>query len=239
LCLAAALVLGIVLPSPASAQWYLDGTIGANHNLDADVSIRQASTNLALDFHDVRFAAEANYPRRYYTARLGRLVASGRLGVEFELIHLKAVGDTSRAYEVTAASGTALPAAGASPMNLVVQEFRMTHGVNLGLVNVVIRQPLGRSGSGPVSLAVRLGAGASFPFAESTVNGESVHQYEYGGPGAQAAVGLHIRTWGRVAAVTEYKLTYTRPRIDIAGGTAWTTLVSHHVVVGISIGLTR
>ena len=79
----------------------------------------------------------------------------------------------------------------------------MTHGVNLALFNVVIREPLGRSGSGPVTLALRLGAGASFPHGETTVNGGVVHHYEYGGPGAQAAAGLHVRVAPRVSAVAE------------------------------------
>jgi hypothetical protein len=86
---------------------------------------------------------------------------------------------------------------------------------------------------------MRVGAGASFPHAETTINGGVVHHYEYGGPGAQAAAGLHIRVLRRVAAITEYKFTWTRPTIDIVGGTAWTHVVTHHVIAGFSIGLTR
>jgi hypothetical protein len=115
----------------------------------------------------------------------------------------------------------------------------MTHGVNLALVNLVWRRHLSPSGSGPVSLAMRLGAGASFPHAETTVNGGVIHHYEFGGPGAQAAAGLHIRVLPRVAAIVEYKFTWTRPKIDIVGGEAWTTLISHHAIAGFSLGLTR
>ncbi len=64
-----------------------------------------------------------------------------RFGLEVEMIHLKMVADTSRPYEVTSEPGSALPASGASPMNLVVQEYRMTHGVNLALANVVVGSP--------------------------------------------------------------------------------------------------
>jgi hypothetical protein len=227
----------LIAPSRAAAQWYLGASIGANRNLDAAVSVRQPSTNLALDFHDVHFEAQSNYPRRYYTARLGRMGRSG-LGFEAELIHYKAVGVTSRTYDVTVVDGIAPPAA--SPMNAVVQEYQMTHGVNLVLFNVVAVRGLGGSGSGRAALEFRAGAGFSLPHAESTVNGRAVHQYEYGGRGAGVGAGLRVRLLPRISALAEYKFTYTRPTIDIAdGGTGWTTLWSHHATVGLSVGLTR
>lgn len=226
----------LTFPVPASAQWYLEGALGGNHTLDTNVSIRQTSTDLALDFHDVRFAAVPNAPRRYYAVRAGQ--RWGRLGWEVEQIHLKAVADTSRAYDVTVVSGTP-PAQGAQPMNLVVQEYEMTHGVNLVVLNLVFRRALGDPATGRMTAALRVGAGASFPHAETTVNGGSVHHYEYGGPGGQAAAALYVRLWPRVAALAEYKFTYTRPRIDIDGGTGWTTLVSHHLVAGVSLDLTH
>jgi hypothetical protein len=125
-------------------------------------------------------------------------------------------------------------------MNAIVQEFQMTHGVNLVVFNVVMRRPLVNSGRLPVSLDLRLGAGASLPHGETTVGGRAVHHYEYGGPGAQAAAGVRVAIVPRIAAVAEYKFTYTRPTIDVVdGGTGWTTLLSHHIVWGVSFGLTR
>jgi len=226
-------------PVPAAAQWSFQWAAGASHSLDADVSIRQPSQGIALDFLKVRFDGQSNYPRRYYSVRIGHMGGSGRLGWEIEQIHLKAVGLTNRTYDVTAVGGTSLPATGVSPMNAYVQEYQMTHGVNLAVFNLVVRRPLGGD-SAPVALDLRLGAGASFPHAESTVNGGVVHQYEYGGPGAQAAAGVHVRLLPRIAAISEYKFTWTRPKIDIAeGGAGWTTLLSHHFTVGFSVGLTR
>jgi hypothetical protein len=234
----AALVLTCVCPARASAQWYVDGAIGGNHTHDADVAIRVPSAGLALDFHDVRFAAQSNVGRRYYLVRIGRQ-GHGRLGFEVELIHLKAVAHTERAYDVTVLDGSTPPEAGVSPMNAVVQEYQMTHGVNLALVNLVLRRPIGHAG-GRMSLALRAGAGASFPHGETTVLGDSVHDYQYGGPGVQGAAGLRVRIAPRIAAVAEYKLTCTRPKIDIAGGgKGWTTLVSHHLAAGLSIDVTR
>lgn len=237
--LAIVLAVGLCLPARADAQWFAEGAIGANHNLSSDLSVRQPSRNLALDFRDVRFTAEANTPRRYFVTRLGWLGPSG-LGWEIEAVHFKAVADTSRRYDVATVSGGVIPAAGVSPMHLVVQKFRVTNGVNLGLFNIVLRRPLGSSGTGPVALALRAGAGLSLPHATTTVSGtDAAYGYEYGGPAAQAAAGLHVRLAPRVAIVAEYKFTYTRPTVDIADGTAWTTLLSHHVIAGLSLALTR
>jgi hypothetical protein len=232
-------VAGLVsLPGVASAQWYLEGSAGAVHSLNATVSIRQPSENIALDFHDVRFEGQSNYPRRYYSVRVGRTGKSGRIGWEVEQIHLKAVALVDRTYDVTAGSGTAVPSTGVSPMNQYVQEYQMTHGVNLALVNMVVHRPLGSSRS-PISLALRFGAGASFPHAETTINGGVIHHYELGGPGAQAAAGVRVLVFPRLSAITEYKFTWTRPKIDIVGGEAWTTLVSNHVIAGFSLDLTH
>src|SRR5690349_12779278 len=121
-----------------------------------------------------------------------------------------------------------MPSGGVAPMNLVVQEYRMTHGVNLALVNVVMRRPIG-GGNGPVKLMLRAGTGVTVPHAETTVLGGTVHHYEFGGPGAQGAAGLQFRLAYGLAAMAEYKLTFVHPTIDITGGDSTTSAIAHHV----------
>ena len=235
-----ATILGslLALPAPASAQWYIAGYLGGTHTENATVSIREPG--LALDFRDVHFYSLSTKPRRYYGLRLGRIGGQQRrIGFEIELIHMKALADTNRTYEVTAVDGTALPAGGASPMDRVVQEFQMTHGLNLALANLVLRRPLGNGGSGPVALMFRVGGGPTFPHAETTVNGGVVHHYEYGGLAAQGAAGVEIRLPYRASLLAEYKLTYARPELTTAHGTASTTVLANHISVGVGIALTR
>lgn len=231
------LVCSLGTPGIASAQWYVAGYLGGNHTHDAAVSIRVPSENLAVDFHDVRFAAEPTVPRRYYGLRIGRMFGGRRLGLELELIHMKAIGDTDRTYDVTVQPGSTPPPGGAAPMNLVVSEYRMTHGLNLCFVNAVFRQTLG--GSDSVSLMLRGGGGPTFPHAETTVLGRVKHGYEYAGFGAQGAAGIEIRLPYRLSVVTEYKLTYARPKISLADGTASMTAVTHHVVAGMAYQVTK
>ena len=232
------LVLSLAIPRSASAQWYLAAYLGGNYTIDSTVSIRVPTENLSVDFHNVQIAAQPNYPRRYYGWRIGKMFRGFKhLGLEFEHIHMKALVDTSQSYDVTIGSGSILPAGGAQPMSNIVPEYQMTHGLNLLFVNLVMRRPLGASNR--LALTLRGGTGPMIPHAETTVLGKIKHDYDYAGFGAQAAAGLQIQLPYRLSIVTEYKFTYARPKIDLDEGTGWMPAATHHVVVGMSVGLTK
>jgi hypothetical protein len=234
------LLLMLSVPGIASAQWYFAGYLGGNHTHDATVHIRVPSESLSIDFRDVQFAAEPTVPRRYYGLRIGKMIGDRRcFGLELEFVHVKALADVTRSYEVIVQPGSVLPPAGGKPMSSVVSEYQMTHGMNLSFVNLVFRQPL-RS-SDRVALMLRTGAGPSFPHAESTVLGQVRHAYEYGGFGAQGAAGIEIKLPRRFSILSEYKLTYARPTISLAQPDAigWVHALTHHVVVGAGFALTK
>ena len=124
----------------------------------------------------------------------------------------------------------------------VVQQYRMTHGLNFLVANLTSRVPFGRSahGDAPFALVSRLGGGITVPHAETTIMNVTQEQYEYAGLGAHAAVGLTAKLKGRLSLVGEYKLTYAKPRITTAhNGTGQTTSLTHHVAFGLAFGLTR
>lgn len=234
----ACFVLSLAVPGVASAQWYFAGYLGGNHSFDATVSIRAPTQSLALDFRDVQFAAQANYPRRYYGWRIGKMFGKlKRLGLEFEHIHMKALGDVTRSYDVVVYPDTVLPPGGAQPMSNVVQEYQMTHGLNFMFVNTVLRQPLG--GSDKISLMLRAGAGPTFPHAESTVFGQIRHEYQFGGFGLQGAAGVQVALPYRLSVVAEYKFTFTRPKIALAEGDGWMYAATQHFVAGMGVNITR
>jgi hypothetical protein len=227
----------LLFAAPASAQWYFGGALGGNHNQNATVSIRVPASNLSLDFHDVEFGSERDIGRRYYTLRLGRHLKNRRFGFELEMIHYKTVADVTRTYDVTVGAGSVSPPGGTSPMNVVVQEFMMTHGVNLASFNLVVRQ---RVGTSRLWLMARGGGGVIIPHGETTVNGEGVHEYQYGGPGAQGAGGIEIEIIPRLSALAEYKFTWAGANIDVApGGEGSTTVLSHHFAVGFTFAITK
>ena len=219
----------------ADAQWFFAGYLGANATKSSSVSVTAPASNLALRFDNVEFEARPFESPQYYGWRLGKLLEGRRVGLEFEFIHLKMYGDTGAVYPVTAGAGSVTPAPG-QRMDTIVQRYAMTHGLNFLLANLVMRKEVG---DGRAAIIGRAGAGVTIPHTETTVLGGAVDQYEYAGPGVHAAVGLDLRMAGRLSFVTEYKFTWAKPEITIAGGRGQTTAFAHHVAFGVAFGLSR
>ncbi len=216
------LLLVLLVASPASAQWYGVVYLGANKTQPADITVKGDGYEETLK--KVEFEARPFETPPYYGWRLGRFIDEGRrLGVELEFIHLKVIANPGQ-------------------LGPDVQQYRMTHGLNFVVTNLTSRIPFGRSAYGdpPYALISRLGAGITVPHGETTILNVMKEQYEYGGLGAHAAIGLTARLKGRLSLVGEYKLTYAKPRITTAhNGTGQTTALTQHVAVGFAFGLTR
>lgn len=212
----------LAVASPASAQWYGVVYFGANKTQPADIKVKGDGYDLTLP--KVDFEARPFESPPYYGWRLGRFLNEGRrLGVELEFIHLKVIANPDQ-------------------LGPVVQQYRMTHGLNFIVANLTSRVPVGRSayGDAPFALVSRLGAGVTVPHGETTILNVTKEQYEYAGLGAHAAIGLTAKVKGRLSLVGEYKLTYAKPRITTAhNGTGQTVALSHHVAFGFAFGLTR
>ena len=92
---------------------------------------------------------------------------------------------------------------------------------------------------GVMTIVARGGAGPTLPHAESTVGGVAREQYEFAGLGLHGASGVDVKIHRWLSAVVEYKLTYAKPEITIAGGSGSMTAITHHVAVGLAFGLSR
>jgi hypothetical protein len=200
------------------------------------VTVSQPARATELRFDQVEFDARPFESPQYYGLRIGRLFGeTRRYGLEIELIHLKVIGRTDRAYEV---SGTldGTPVTATRRMDELVQRYSMTHGLNYLLINAVARRPIDGS---RVALVGRVGAGPTYPHAETTVGGVAREQYEIAGPGVHVSAGADLRLTGRLSATAEYKLTGSRPTISVAEGSGRMVAVTHQVAVGLSYGLDR
>ncbi|HYN08075.1 MAG TPA: hypothetical protein VES67_11845 [Vicinamibacterales bacterium] len=222
----------------ARAQWYVAAYLGGSHTHAATISIDRPDDDVSLQFHDVRFEERSLKSPQYYGLRFGRTFGvEQRFAVEIEWIHAKAYSQTDRQYEVTgnagAFSGLIQPPA---PMNALVSQYAMSHGLNFLLVNLGVRAPVRDT---PVTLVARAGAGPMLPHAESTFAGETREQYEYAGLGLHAAAGIDLRLYRGLSALVEYKCTFGRPEITIVGGTGRMTAVTQHLAVGFAFGTTR
>jgi hypothetical protein len=240
LALAGALLF--VLPQVAAAQWYVSGYLGTNRTLAAPVAIEQASRNTSLVFEGVTFEARPFKSPQYYGIRGGRLFGERRrYGFEVEWIHPKAYADTSVPVRITGRhNGVNIDTT--APIESIVQRYAMSHGMNFLLFNAVARYPLDEAGSGfasRVAFVARAGAGPMVPHAETTVDGESLEQYEAGGVGYQFAGGLDVRLAGALSAVVDYKFAYGKPEVTIVDGTGQTTAKVHQLAFGLAFGLAR
>jgi hypothetical protein len=121
----------------------------------------------------------------------------------------------------------------AAPLGDIVQRFSISHGLNMVLVNAVMRAPVRRASSdGRVSWVGRIGAGPTVPHAESTIAGITEEHYELGGLAIQAAGGIEMKIARGAHIIGEYKFTTTSQRVGVAGGTASARFATHHVVFG-------
>lgn len=236
------LVLLLLAPRAADAQWYVAGYLGTNRTLDAAVSIDQPARNTSLTFSGVSFDARPFTSPQYYGVRAGRVFgARRRVGLEFEWLHPKAYADTSRVVRISGRHEGATVDTTAR-MDAIVQRYSMSHGMNFALVNVVMRLPLADQGSelaSRVALTARAGAGPMLPHAENTVDGQSTEQYEAAGIGFQIAGGIDVRLAGRLSAQAEYKFGHAAPEITIVEGTGHTTANVHQFAFGLAFGFAR
>ena len=231
------LILGVIgAPRSAHAEWVAAGFLGGAATHRAALEIEQPVRRTALEIDNVMLAGRSLESPLYYGYRLMWAPGSqARLGVELEFIHLKVYADTDAAVHMQGElRGQAID--GTLRLDEVVQRFAISHGLNLLLGNLVIRQPLAREPSGTPRLLFvgRLGAGPTIPHVETTVEGTMQEQYQWGRVAAQAAAGLEWRFAPRLAALAECKLTATPQRVRIPDGTASATIVSHHIVAGVA-----
>ena len=218
--------------SPASGQWVASAYLGASHTPPTALTIIQPASNTVVRFHDVAFSGRSFSAPLYY----GYAVAhfwSEWIGVEGELIHLKAYGQMRRLTTVEGSLQGA-PASGRIAPASIVSQFDITHGVNPIFANVVLRHGFGekRSGRKRAYVLARAGAGITVPHHENTVSGLHSEGYQLGRPAMQGGAGAELRLWRGLFGMAQYKFTWTRQRVDVADGSASLTLRSHHAAFG-------
>jgi opacity protein-like surface antigen len=233
---AAVAALAALAPPAARADWMVGGFLGNATTLSSTVRFDVPGTETRVDAEGVAYRGRSFEFPLYYGYRVTWLPETRRwLGLELEFIHAKVYAETGRTVRLRGTLRGA-PLDTQLPLTAVVSRLEMSHGLNFILANVTVRRGIGptdASGARRVVAVVRAGAGPTVPHAESAIGSESREQYEGGGPGVLAGGGLEIALWHGVVATGEYKLTWARPTIDIAGGTATIPSRSHHVAVGV------
>ena len=235
----AAICAAVVLladAAPARADWVVAAFLGGAATQPATLRVEQPARGTDFEAHEVTFAGRSVESPVYYGYRImWAQPRQGHVGFEAELIHLKVYAESQ---ELVRVRGTlrGVPIDRTMRFGEVVERFSISHGLNLLLANLVLRQPLG--GAGAVRerrfvLAVRAGAGPTIPHPESTVGGRTHEQYEWGRVAGQVAAGLEVRVTTHVAALVEYKVTTTSQRVSVPDGWASGRFTTQHAVGGI------
>ena len=220
---------------PLDAESYIAAYVGGARTKAADVALERFQPGLRLTFENVRFRGNSFDSPIYYGYRAGHYLTRN-VGVEIEFIHLKVHADLDRVVTLREISGgveTRLQAR----MRRYAEQFEVSHGLNMVLVNVVVRRAL--VGDDPpnarVALILRAGAGPTIPRPEVIVFGSSGGSYEAGPVALQAAAGAEVKLWRGVHALTEYKYTFTSTSFGIPNGRATFDVHSQHLATGLAI----
>jgi hypothetical protein len=228
---------GLLVATPASAEWVIGAFAGGCRTRDTHLTLTLPSVQTSVALSPVHYDSESFEFPIYYGYRIAAFPHARWFGLEGEFVHLKVVADTSRSVAVEGVL-RGITVRDRRVLSEVIERFSISHGVNLLLVNVVLRRRAsGWTDTRPPlwMLMARMGAGASIPHPESTMDGVSSEGYEWGALSVQGSAAAEVRVGGPVYLSGEYKLTRTTQNVTVTYGSARTPLVTHHVAVGISV----
>lgn len=214
---------------PDEGGFVVAAFLGGARTASSDLEISQPALGNNLNFERVRFNSRSFDPPLYYGFRGGYFFnRMPSLGVEAEFIHLKVFSDPQQQVRVTGERHN-VPINRELALGEIVQQYSISHGVNLLLFNVAARRRVDR-----LILTARAGLGPTLPHTESRIEEQPQEQYEFGSLGWQAAGGAEVQLWRKLYLLGEYKFTRTRQRGKVFSGTAESLLQTYHGVFGLS-----
>lgn len=228
--------MSLTLATPMRGEAYAAGYIGGARTNAATVVLEQADPFVRLNLQKVPLSGKSFQSPIYYGYRAGYYFTR-HVGIEGEFIHVKIYADLHQPVEIRGTfRGNEVREQ--APMSRYADQFEVSHGLNIVLVNVILRRSLAGSSDpakAAIALVARAGAGPTIPRPEVIVLGTPGGAYEAGPLAAQAAAGVTLRLWRGLAVLTEYKYTFTPTAFTIPNGRASLHVHSHHVVTGFAV----
>ena len=216
---------------------YVAGYIGETKTAAATISLQQSgAVSGRILFRDVPFSGRSFHSPIYYGYRAGFYFTT-HFGLDAEFIHLKIYADPERTVDIGGTiNGAELRER--APMRKYVQQFEVSHGLNMVLINGVARRTL-LGNRDPalalLALVTRAGIGPTIPRPEVIVLGAGGGSYQRGPVGLQGAAGVEGRLWRAVRILVEYKYTFTPTSFDVPNGSASLHVHSQHLVAGFAV----
>src|SRR5215203_1214516 len=163
----------LALPLPARADWMLSAYLGNVWTHPSRARLDQPAQHTSLEFIDLHYRDESSKPRPYYGYRIGWIPDSKRwIAIEGEHVHAKVYAETADIRHVRGTfRGSRIDKS--QQVSLIVEDLSMSHGLNFVFGNLVFRREFcARRGPRRRATATfRVGAGPTFPHAESTIGG--------------------------------------------------------------------
>ena len=218
-----------------AAETRLSAYTGTSWTRDSDLRLTQPGVGTDLIASGVRWDARPTRPAPYYGLRLTAFPdPSATWGDALDYTHYKMYANTGRMVNVNGIWRGAA-ASGAAPLNQYVQQFELSHGVNVLSINGLYRWPDARLGR--IEPYVGVGLAHYWPHAETLVgNAARETGYQASGFGYQLLAGAQYKLTQRTGLFVEGKFNRGKAEVDIAGGRAETPLRTFHLVGGISFG---
>ena len=231
---AAALIF--LLASPAAAEWSISAYLGGTNTQNSYLAFRNEANGDNLRFEDVEWESRDFDGPLYYGIRSGHFFRY--FGIETEFNHLKVFARTDRTYPASGEiAGTTLT--GQRRMDDFVQQFGMSHGVNLLMLNAVVRVPLFREEDeklGRLIVAGRVGGGRTFPHPEARAFGQEWSEYDVGSGVFHLAAGAEVKLAGPVFVFGEYKHTRMTQEVHVGPRAfAESPVRTHHFITGLAL----
>jgi hypothetical protein len=227
-------LVALAVPSAEAAEWRLAGFTGVGLTEDSDLAIREPGRGTAVVFRDASFDDKSLelVSAPYVGWRLTRgSERRPRIALALEVLHFKIFAETDRLVD---AEGTfrGFPIDGPVAMDAFVQQYDVANGVNMVMLDLIVRRP-GLAG-GRVELYAGLGAGPTVPYTKATVGGSGGDgHYELSKLGGQLLAGALWQLSGRWDLFAEAKLTRTTVDGTFDGGESEVDLTTRHGVAGV------
>ena len=222
------------------AQTSISLYTGTSLTRRSDLHVQQPSTNSAATFRRVSWAARPFAQAPYYGYRVTHYFKnSPHLGFSLDYTHYKIYARTNRVVPV-AGIWNGVPVNESARLDRRVQDFNISHGVNMVTGNVLYRwrrRPTPNFPEGRWQPYVGAGLVFYIPHSESTINRRTTEgRYQTSGFGYQALGGLQYGLIGRVSAFVEAKCNGGTAKVEMAEqGRAQTKLRTLHTLAGVSI----
>jgi opacity protein-like surface antigen len=231
------LVLGLC--RSAVAQTSISVYTGTSYTRKSDLRIQQQSANTDATFRSVSWEARPFAQAPYYGLRLARFFKRApHLGLSFDYTHYKIYARTDRIVQVNG-FWNGSPVNEFARLDNRVQAFNISHGVNMGGVNLLYRWMKSVSASfSRGRLQPYVGGGPVYYVAhsESTINNRTTNgRYQGSGFGYQLLGGVEYALTRRISIFGEAKFNTGNAKVDTADqGNARAKLRSFHTVAGFS-----